>query len=126
MVGVGHPAPAGALDAEYVLLARLGCGILCFRLSMTGDHAHSELAFLLPLALLDLPPCAALAGYAEFPMQAAWSGMVNVNYAETLPWSRCIGLFSNYDGTSPSNPPKLNQTLVQVGYAVSSREHAGF
>lgn len=62
--------------------------------------------------------CAALAGYADIPTQGAWSGMLPVQYVETLPWSRCVGLFTNYDTNSPSNPPRLNSTLVQVGYAV--------
>ncbi|GAB4820473.1 hypothetical protein N2152v2_007519 [Parachlorella kessleri] len=63
----------------------------------------------------------AVAGYAEFPVQGAWSGMISVNYVETLPWSRCVGLFANYDTTSPNNPPKLNSTLVQVGYACNTK-----
>ena len=45
--------------------------------------------------------------------------MLPVQYVETLPWSRCIGLFANFDTTSPNNPPRVNNTLVQVGYLVS-------
>lgn len=81
------------------------------------------------------PPRAALVGYAQYPVQGAWSGMLPVGCMSTVsetpnkcllnnnlktvsaPWSRCIGLFANYQ--AGSSTPAVNETIFQAGYAVS-------
>lgn len=60
---------------------------------------------------------AALAGYAEYPVQAAWSGLLPVGFVDDVPWSRCIGLFSYYN--TRGTVPAVNTTVVQLGFAVS-------
>lgn len=79
----------------------------------------------------------ALVGYAQYPVQGAWSGMLPVGCMSTVsetpnkcllnnnlktvsaPWSRCIGLFANYQ--AGSSTPAVNETIFQAGYACNTK-----
>lgn len=67
-------------------------------------------------------PCAAFAGYAEYSVQGARSGLLPASYLgnTAYQYTNCIGLFAYYDNATAFASPKVNPALTSLGYNVGA------